>query len=174
MKAPDKLTELFLPVWPLKRTPWEAIGNADYGATQGCTLEAIMIHLRARPTNDKVYEHGDNFRVFSDLAIKLWVYGSGEVQVEAKISEVYGGDLAYAKLLVKKLTWLDKNLPLSDRWRVESLGDHMVELCKALGITRCIKYGMSHDPEFAPVGEAIDLIVKEVVRRNARHERKAA
>jgi len=160
-----KHTELLIPIWPHQSSTWGKIGSSDYG-DPCCSVDSIYIPLRARPTDDGYYG-SYNFRVWQDIAIYMWVHKDGKLGAEIKAYNVHSAGLEELSVLTKKLKWAIPKMPNTSNWKIESLGDHLVELCKSLGIVRSVMYGGNTD-EYVHVGRAIDMIVADVIRRHAR------
>jgi len=164
-----KHTELLIPIWPHQSSTWGKIGSSDYG-DPCCSVDSIYIPLRARPTDDGYYG-SYNFRVWQDIAIYMWVHKDGKLGAEIKAYNVHSAGLEELSVLTKKIKWGTTKMPNHAEWRVESLGDHLVELCKNLGIVRSVLYGgygSGGNNEYVHVGRAIDMIVADVIRRHAR------
>jgi len=97
----------------------------------------------------------------------MWVHKDGKLGAEIKAYNVHSAGLEELSVLTRKIKWGTTKMPNRAEWCVESLGDHLVELCKNLGIVRSVIYGGGAD-EYVHVGRAIDMIVADVIRRHAR------
>ncbi len=172
-----KNTTLYIPSWPEAHDSTGRIG-VDYRNAYDTSMDSLYLPFRARPKTSDVYEHGDSFRVWQDLALYVWMSAEYGIQIEFKAHAVHSGDLRYMELLCKRMKWaaarLDKAGDL-DKLTPESLPYALIRICEALGIKETVQYhGMRCADTYAPVTAAIQLIVAEVTTRYNRLEKRQA
>lgn len=167
-----KNIEILIPSWPETRDSITKIGCSDYGQPWG-GIDSFRFQFRAKQTCEG-YLPEYQYRCWMDIGMTIFVHSDGRCSIEIRAQEVHSADLNQLEHLVKCLKWVSKRLDQvsSAGLKLESLPFYLTNLCNALGIKRTIQYhGVAVPETYAPVSEALQIIVGECRRR---HERMAA
>lgn len=165
-----KGVEILIPSWPDARDSVTRIGCADYGKSWG-SIDSFRFQFRGRQTAEGYlpeYQH----RCWMDIGMTVFVHGDGQCSIEVRAQEVHSASLENLEHLVKCLKWVNKSMGDVPSCQLDTLPFVLMSICGSLGIKRTVQYrGVSVPETYAPVSEALSIIVGECRRR---HERMAA
>lgn len=164
-------TEILIPMWPNKSSPSDKIGTGPRYSDLG-SCDSFWIPFRARPVGEG-YEFADCCSVWQEIGIYVWMSADYGISLEIKAYSIHSADIRRLELLLKTVKWAHKRLDGMAKTTPENVAFQLVEICRRLGIKRCIQYrGMARD-EFVPVAEILQVIAAEIATSYGRL-RKAA